>query len=375
MGTASSRAIVDVDAARSEKMGPNPTLVQLEELINEQIQERRAELILPRKRRGLHRLMTLAEQPTVAGHEGRILGVMQSQLPPRSIRPVEVPSMDEYIAACVRLGYEKDLVHFAIAGATWRDRLSLLNAFLGRRDAYKGDPDPSETTAIGTHRFTSRDNLVVFHLIPTLETLSVPNWRFFKDKGFYLFDAFVVLLDQEGSFTKSDLAILEGCAHFDIPSYIVCAGAHTDRVLTTLGSSANGARSQRIRTGHNNPAFSQNARSRYMRSTEAAVEKALRYAELPAQSVYFVEESTLHDIISGKGCWQWLISFRKTLYATIKGLGRQATRRETKPMPGVANFDEWELLGDVCEDVRCRRVLGHDSWTNTGNVLLISMNH
>jgi len=375
MGTASSRAIVDVNVTPPEKMGPNPTLVKLEELMNEKIQERRAELMLPRKRWGVQRLKTLAERPTLSGHEGRILGVMHPPVPSISIRPVEVPTIDEYMAACMRLGYEKDLVHFAITGAAWRDRLSLLNAFLGRRNAYKGDPEASKTTAAGTHRFTSRDNPVVFHLVPTLETLSVPDWRFFKDKGFYFFDAFVVLVDQEGSFARSDLAILLGCAHFAIPVYIVCAGAHTGRVLTTPDSSANGAMGQRVKTGHSDLTLSQDARSRYMRSTEAAVEKALRYARLPAQSVYFVEESALHGIINGKGSWRWLISLRKPLYAAVKGLGRHISRRETKPVSGVATFDEWELLGDMCEDVRCRRVLGYANSNSAGNVFVVSMGY
>jgi len=343
MGSASSRAIVD--AACSEEMGPNPTLVQLKELIVAQAQGRSARVSL-RGRQGQRRLMALAERPrgVLIGLEGQFFGTWTWQ-PTRSIRPVEVPTVSEFEAAFVRLGYKEDLAHFAVTGATEGDRFSLLNASLGRRNTHKDDPDmgtahtsTSATTAAGTHRFTSRDNPVVFHLVPTLETLSAPDWQFFKDKGFYFFDAFLVLLDREGSFARSDLAILEGCAHFDIPSYIVCAGEHTDRSLAALFP--DGSKSQRFKAGRNlKPEEWQNARRRYMRPTKEAVEKALKDAGLPGQSVYFVEEEDLHAI--------------------IKGSGTQVGSGESKLPRG--NFHEWELLGDICEDVRRRRVLNFDS--------------
>ncbi|KAH9917593.1 uncharacterized protein B0H18DRAFT_1033859 [Fomitopsis serialis] len=337
MGSASSRAIVD--AACSEEMGPNPTLEQLKELIVTHARGRSAR-VTSRGRQGQRRLMVLAEKPrgVIEGLEGQVFG-MWTSLPTRSIRPVEVPTVSEFEAAFVRLGYKQHLAHFAITGSTAKDRLSLLSASLSRRNAHKGDPDmisTSVTTAAGTHRFTSLDHPVVFHLIPTLEKLSVPGWQFFKDKGFYFFDAFLVLLDQEGSFTKSDLAILEGCAHFDIPSYIVCAGKHTDRLLVALFP--DGSRSQRVKIGQNS-ALWQNARSHYMRPTKEAVEEALKDAGLPAQPVYFVEEFVLHAVINGSG--------------TQVGSGEAKLPR--------GNFHEWELLGDICEDVRRRRVLNFDS--------------
>ncbi|OJA17850.1 hypothetical protein AZE42_08895 [Rhizopogon vesiculosus] len=130
-------------------------------------------------------------------------------------------------------------------------------------------------TAMTLGRYPDPDErcLRVWYDLSGAGTIEIPDWQYFNAQGLYVFDCVVVLFDDR--FTDADIAILQNCRRFQIPTYIVCSKA--DR---------------RIRNIMNEMGYD---------SEDDGVDQMQRipYANLPDQKVYIVSSNCLRVVAKG----------------------------------------------------------------------------
>ncbi|PCH37657.1 hypothetical protein WOLCODRAFT_160936 [Wolfiporia cocos MD-104 SS10] len=202
------------------------------------------------------------------------------------IRPVNIPTRDEFDETRRRLQYQDGLFHFAVAGTSGSGKSSLINALRGLRP--KG-PNAAGVGVIETTlqaaRYPDSDpaNPFVWYDIPGSGTLKIRDWQYFNEQGLYIFDCIIVLFDNR--FTETDIAILRNCALFNIPAYIVRSKSHMhiDNEMGDAGDSSDEDDAKVIEEHR------RRARESYVRKTRASVSKNLQDAGLPDQRVYLVD--------------------------------------------------------------------------------------
>lgn len=317
------------NAHRDGNVNPNPTMEEMEELLSED-ERRRARAAAPGTHEGLRQRRPRAEQERdEAQEETRQARAGQQQAEAaraaaeraaanvraaareaerahrQGIRPVIMPTRAEYEAAKRRLEYREGYFHFAVAGVAGSGKSSLVNAFRG---LHNGADDPhvartgvTETTERITRYLDPNEaNPFVWYDIPGAGTLSVPDWQYFNDQGLYIFDAIVVLTDSR--FTATDIAILQNCERFQIPSYIVRSKSlqHIQNVLNDM---------PRVRYEEFETRW-ERARSKYMAETQKNVSANLLQAGLPPQAVYMVDKEVLLEIAEGNNPEETIDEFR-----------------------------------------------------------------
>ncbi|KAI5995058.1 interferon-inducible GTPase-domain-containing protein [Pisolithus albus] len=217
----------------------------------------------------------------------------------KGIQPVVIPNPEEVAAAKARVQYQDNLFHFAVAGVAGSGKSSLVNAIRGLRNSDTGAAPTGvvETTAaIGRYRDSNRRLPFVWYDIPGAGTLNQPGWQYFNNQGLFVFDCIIVLVGDR--FTQTDLAILENCRRFQIPTYIVRSKAdfHICNLMNDMGYD----------------------------NTQATVQQNLGDAKLPLQKVYLVSNKVLLS----------------------------AVKKRTLPKTAL---DEMELLRDLLEEACARR--------------------
>ncbi|KAI6027938.1 hypothetical protein PISMIDRAFT_405185 [Pisolithus microcarpus 441] len=240
----------------------------------------------------------------------------------RGIQPVVIPTPEEVTAAKARMQYQDSLFHFAVAGVAGSGKSSLVNAIRGLRNSDTGAAPTGvvETTAtIGRYRDSNRRLPFVWYDIPGAGTLNQPGWQYFNNQGLFVFDCIIALVGDR--FTQTDLAILENCRRFQIPTYIVRSKAdfHVLNLMNDMGyDSDDDDDESRYETMYNL------ARERYISDTQATVQQNLGDAMLPVQKVYLVSNKVLLS----------------------------AVKKRTLPKTAL---DEMELLKDLLEEACARR--------------------
>ena len=206
------------------------------------------------------------------------------------IRPVVLPSREEFEQKKKELQYKAGVFHFAIAGVSGSGKSSLLNAFRGLRNKDRGAAAAgiTETTSAPT-RYPDPDpnNPIAWYDIPGAGTLNVPDWVYFNAQGLYIFDCIIVLFDNR--FTETDVAILRNCALFRIPAFIVRSKSkqHIRNLADDLewGEDESGVE------------LTARARAQYTSQTRKSVERNLDTAQLPHQRVYIVDKETMVQVV------------------------------------------------------------------------------
>jgi len=208
------------------------------------------------------------------------------------VRPIIVPTREQFLQVKKRLGYREGLFHFGVAGIAGSGKSSLVNAFRGLRTGDEGAAATGVTeTTSDIAPYPDPAYPFVWYDIPGAGTLSIPDWQYFSDHGLYVFDSIIVLFDAR--FTASDVAILRNCARLQIPAYIVRSKSkqHIANLAEDMAGEAGG--DTRI-------ALLGAARERYIRETRASVAKNLEAAGLPEQRTYLVDKETLLRIVKNK---------------------------------------------------------------------------
>ena len=155
----------------------------------------------------------------------------------QGIRPIEMPTEQQYQDAKERIQYNPEKLHFAVCGSSGSGKSSLINALRGLSKKHKDAAavDVVETTSQISRYPDPRNELpysrFVWYDIPGAGTLNVSDWQYFNDQGLFVFDFIVMVYDVR--FTKIDVGIMENCYRFNIPVFIVRSKAdqHIDNMM------------------------------------------------------------------------------------------------------------------------------------------------
>ncbi|KAH9832856.1 interferon-inducible GTPase-domain-containing protein [Rhodofomes roseus] len=257
------------------------------------------------------------------------------------IRPVLLPTLEEFDAAKKRMQYQENLFHFAVVGSAGSGKSSLVNALRGVRNGKAGSaPTGTSETTMETARYpdSNSSSPFVWYDVPGAGTQSMPDWKYFIEQGLYIFDAIIVVYGDR--FTEIDIAILRNCARWQIPTYIVRSKAimHIQNSINDLLGSDD-EDEEDVPTSlfdrGRGPAFSarhaearDRARGKYIKETRRDVATNLARAELQDQRVYIVDNVVLVPIVRGK------------------------------EHPDI--IDEVQLYRDLLTEAKCRRIAEND---------------
>ncbi|KAI6097551.1 interferon-inducible GTPase-domain-containing protein [Pisolithus sp. B1] len=215
------------------------------------------------------------------------------------IQPIVMPTVAELEAAKRRVRYEEGRLHFAIAGIAGSGKSSLINAFRGLRnnEADAAATGVTETTGVfDRYPDPNPQYPLVWYDIPGAGTLKIPDWQYFNAQGLYVFDCIIVLFDNR--FTMTDIAILNNCARFNIPAFIVRSKAdqHIRNAMRDKGyDSDDEDGGVRLRNR-----LYREARQHFIEGTRENVKSNLKNANLPDRRVYIVSNDTLLSIVKGE---------------------------------------------------------------------------
>jgi GTP-binding protein EngB required for normal cell division len=158
----------------------------------------------------------------------------------QGIRPVVMPTEEQYQATMKRIQYNAEKLHFAVCGTSGSGKSTLINAFRGLKKCDKNAAavGVTETTSQITRYPDPRPQLpysrFVWYDIPGAGTTTISDWQYFNDQGLFVFDFIVMVYDVR--FTKIDVSIIENCYRFNIPVFIVRSKAdqHIDNMMKEL---------------------------------------------------------------------------------------------------------------------------------------------
>ncbi|KAF7982897.1 hypothetical protein HWV62_25154 [Athelia sp. TMB] len=255
------------------------------------------------------------------------------------IQPEVWPTQDELNQTKKRLEYVEGFYHFAVAGAAGVGKSSLINALRG---VTNGSPSAARTGITETTReiarYTDPDRSLpfVWYDVPGAGTLSIPGWQYFDQQGLYIFDCIIVLFDNR--FTATDIAILQNCARFKIPAYIV--RSKSDQNMSNVLKDVRRAyKKDRL----SKTELRERAKEIYTRGTRENVERELKRAEppLPSQRVYMVSQDILCHLRIANGL------------GNSHEIDEEDELEEDELLANVV--DEGELLRDILVDAKDRR--------------------
>ncbi|KAK7062414.1 P-loop containing nucleoside triphosphate hydrolase protein [Favolaschia claudopus] len=212
-----------------------------------------------------------------------------------------MPTAAELEDAKHKIGYQEGLHHFAVVGVAGSGKSSLINALRGLRNGETGAAATGITaTTVQFARFPdpNPEHPFVWYDIPGAGTLNAPDWLYFHNQGLFVFDAFVVLVDNR--FTKTDIAILRNARLFKIPCFIVRSKAdvHIRNIMDDRGCEIDDEEDG-VGGEDRERSLEQQARDFFVKETRQNVQQNLHDADLPEQRVYIVSNSDMLSAIKG----------------------------------------------------------------------------
>lgn len=246
--------------------------------------------------------------------------------------PVLWPTAKEIEQAERRLEPREGHFHIAIAGNSGTGKSSLINAIRGVKNNDKihaASVGVTETTT-GVGRYpdptvSGPRSRFVWYDIPGAGTLLKPGPKYFNEHGLFVFDLIIVMFG--GRFTQQDLAILEHCARFKVPTFLV--RSKSNQYIENI------IKEELDYEGiHVGPVFQQcyiQARDQYIRETRQTVRQNLAMGEYhdPSKKIYLVSAVAIRAYVTGGD--------------------------ETNLAPTSRLIDEEQLLEDIAKTIVERR--------------------
>jgi GTP-binding protein EngB required for normal cell division len=255
----------------------------------------------------------------------------------RAYGPLRWPTREEFQETLRRTQYDISRFHFAIVGRAGCGKSSLINAFRNLRNRGKGAaPTGTTETTLEIGRYPDpgteppRQWMVWFD-VPGAGTQRIPYQDYFLKQGLYVFDLIVLAIGDR--FEEIDVRIIEDCARFGVPVFIVQSKADM-HILNMMQEYED---CERIT---DNPELYCKCVNTFMQETQDTVSDGLARQNLPDQGVYIVSRDVL----------------RRTYHSALQ---RHTSPDWSKPDPVVLH--ERLLVNDLLAAAaarRCERNLG-----------------
>ncbi|KAI5840344.1 interferon-inducible GTPase-domain-containing protein, partial [Morchella snyderi] len=210
--------------------------------------------------------------------------------------PLRWPTREEYQETLSRTKYDKSHFHFGIAGRAGSGKSSLINAFrnLGNKDEGAARTGTKETT-LETARYPDPGTepprkWMVWFDVPGAGTKRIPHKDYFIKQGLYVLDLLILAIGDR--FEEIDARIIEDCARFKVPVFIVRSKADM-HILNTMKE--HNDECARIT---DDPALYRTCREQFVNESQETVSEELERQDLPDQAVYVVSRDVLRRTYS-----------------------------------------------------------------------------
>jgi GTP-binding protein EngB required for normal cell division len=232
-------------------------------------------------------------------------------------------TLEQYEAKKREYGYQKNLFHIAVVGSAGAGKSSLINALLGLKNQDPGAAPVGivETTSKVARYPHQKYPAIVLYDVPGAGTPNVPACKYFLDKGLYIFDCIIVVINDR--FTEGDKWVLQNCKLMRIPTYIVRSKSdqHIDNMIASEQEDDDEEPDSATRAK-----LREQLKPNYIDKSQTNISENLQKAGLDDQKLYLVSQATVRSII-----------------------------RTGKPAKTALLIDEWHLIQDIIEDGGKRR--------------------
>lgn len=206
--------------------------------------------------------------------------------------PLRWPTREEFQETLRKTQYDRSRFHFAIVGRAGSGKSSLINAFrnLGNKDAGASKTGTTETTLeIGRYPDPGIEpprQWMVWFDVPGAGTQRIPHQDYFVNQGLYVFDLIILAIGDR--FEEIDARIIDDCARFKIPAFIVRSKAdmHISNSMQEYGDYAP------ITDNPSRPLY-RTCRDTFVKESQQTVTEGLARQNLPDQAVYVVSRDVL----------------------------------------------------------------------------------
>lgn len=203
--------------------------------------------------------------------------------------PIRWPTREEFDHSLRNIHYDSSNFHFAIVGRAGSGKSSLINAFRNLRNK---DPGAAQTgtkeTTLEIARYQDPGDQpprqwMVWFDIPGAGTHRISHHDYFIKQGLYVFDFIILAIGDR--FEEIDARILDNCARFKIPTFIVRSKA--DMHI------ANSMQEYGFDHLEDDLQCYTHCRETFIHDTNKTVEEELTRQGLPLQTVYIVSRNVL----------------------------------------------------------------------------------
>lgn len=203
------------------------------------------------------------------------------------------PTREEFQQTLSDTQYDEKNFHFAIVGRAGSGKSSLINAFRNLKNKSHGAaPTGTKETTLYIKRYEDPGDQpprkwMVWFDIPGAGTQRIPHHDYFIKQGLYIFDLIILAIGDR--FEEIDARILEDCARFKVPVFIVRSKADM-HILNSMEEE------EEYDSSSENSKLYKRCRDMYVRETQQMVSEELERCGLPDQNVYVVSRDELRQI-------------------------------------------------------------------------------